>query len=127
MKPLSFGYLYRNYAARHPSLTDMFFIIHALDKPGQTQTTLDNYADHKSYLSSASIKTIVSGPLLDDDGVTMIGSFFLLEADSKEEVIRFNANDPFGRIGLWQSVSINAFNKRVDIVAMQSAFESRRE
>jgi hypothetical protein len=68
----------------------MFYIIHALDKPGQTQTRLDNYADH------------------------MIGSFFLLEADTKEEVIRFNENDPFARIGLWQSVSINAFNKRVD-------------
>ena len=92
----------------------MFYIIHALDKPGQTQTRLENYADHKSYLSSASIKTLVSGPLLDDDGETMIGSFFLLEADSKEDVIRFNANDPFARIGLWQSVSIHAFNKRVD-------------
>ena len=86
----------------------MLYVIHALDKPGRTQTRLDNYADHKSYISSASIKTLVSGPLLDDDGETMIGSFFLVEADSREDVIRFNAADPFARIGLWQSVSIHA-------------------
>ena len=65
----------------------MLYVIHALDKPGRTQTRLDNYADHKSYISSASIKTLVSGPLLDDDRETMIGSFFLVEADSKEDVI----------------------------------------
>lgn len=92
----------------------MFYIIHALDKPGQVQTRLDNYADHKSYLSSAGIKTLVSGPLLDDDGETMIGSFFLVEAERKEDVVAFNADDPFAKIGLWRSVSIHAFNKRVD-------------
>ncbi|MFM0719021.1 hypothetical protein PQQ53_17890 [Paraburkholderia strydomiana] len=54
----------------------MFYVIHALDKPGQAQTRLDNYADHKSYFSNANIKTVVSGPLLDDDDETMIGSFF---------------------------------------------------
>lgn len=44
----------------------------------------------------------------------MIGSFFLLEADNIEDVARFNVNDPFARIGFWQSVSIYAFDKRVD-------------
>jgi uncharacterized protein YciI len=97
---------YHTYANGRPSLMPphvaalfermlMFYIIHALDKPGQTQT-------------------LVSGPLLDDDGETMIGSFFLVEADSKEDVIRFNAADPFARIGSWQSISIHTFNKRVD-------------
>ncbi|MFM0037750.1 YciI family protein [Paraburkholderia strydomiana] len=92
----------------------MFYVIHALDKPGQAQIRLDNYADHKSYLSNANIKTLVSGPLLDDDDETKIGSFFLIEAERKKDVIEFNANDPFARIGLWQSVCIPAFNKRVD-------------
>ncbi|MEX3992679.1 YciI family protein [Paraburkholderia sp. EG286A] len=92
----------------------MFFIIHALDKPDHVQSRLDGYADHKAYLSSASIKTLVSGPLLADDGETMIGSFFLVEADKKADVIKFNANDPFAKIGLWQNVSIHQFNKRVD-------------
>lgn len=92
----------------------MFHIICALAKAGQVQTRLDNYANHKSYLSSANVETLVSGPLLDDDGEAIIDSFFLVEADCKEDVIEFNTNDPFAKIGLWQSVSIHAFNKHVD-------------
>ncbi len=92
----------------------MIFIIHALDKEGHVEVRLDNYSAHKAYLSSASIKTLVSGPLLADDGETMIGSFFMVEATDKAEVIAFNANDPFAKVGLWQSVSIHPFNKRVD-------------
>jgi uncharacterized protein YciI len=45
---------------------------------------------------------------------TMIGSFFMVEATDKAEVIAFNANDPFAKVGLWLSVSIHPFNKRVD-------------
>ncbi|SDD59670.1 YciI family protein [Paraburkholderia lycopersici] len=92
----------------------MFYVIHAFDKTGHAHTRLAHYADHKAYLSGASIKTLISGPLLDDDGETMIGSFFLVEADSKDDVVAFNERDPFAKIGLWQSVSIHAFNKRVD-------------
>jgi uncharacterized protein YciI len=44
----------------------------------------------------------------------MIGSFFLVEAGSKEDVIEFNRNDPFNAAQVWQQVSIHAFLKRVD-------------
>lgn len=92
----------------------MHFVLHAVDKPGAVETRLANYEAHKAYLAQAPIKTLVSGPLLADDGETMIGSFFLLEADSKDEVIAFNDADPFKHAGIWERVSIHPFNKRVD-------------
>ncbi|SPC18377.1 YciI family protein [Cupriavidus taiwanensis] len=92
----------------------MFYIIHALDKADAVALRLAHYEAHKTYLAQASIRTLISGPLVSDDGETMIGSFFLVAAESKEDVIAFNANDPFARAGLWQQVSIHAFNKRVD-------------
>ena len=49
---------------------------------------------HKAYLASAPVKTVISGPLLADDEETMIGSCFVLEADSLAEVEAFNRNDP---------------------------------
>ena len=52
--------------------------------------------------------------LLGDDEETMIGSCFVLEADSLAEVEEFNRNDPFAKVGLWKSVSIRPFSKRVD-------------
>lgn len=92
----------------------MHYVVHCLDHDGAVQTRLDNYEAHKSYLASAPVKTVISGPLLAEDGETMIGSCFVLEADSKEDVVAFNANDPFAQVGLWKQVSIHPFNKRVD-------------
>jgi len=62
----------------------MHFIIHCLDHTDALQRRLANYEAHKAYLANASILTIISGPLVSDDGKTMIGSCFLVEAESKE-------------------------------------------
>ncbi|WP_157017245.1 YciI family protein [Mesorhizobium xinjiangense] len=92
----------------------MHYVVHCLDHDGAVQKRLDNYEAHKDYLASTSMKTVISGPLLADDGETMIGSCFVVEADSKADVEAFNANDPFAKVGLWKQVSIHPFNKRVD-------------
>lgn len=92
----------------------MHYVIHCLDKPGSVQKRLDNYEAHKAYLADAPIKTLISGPLLDDDAETMIGSCFLVEAESLEEVVAFNRADPFHAVDLWGQVSIRPFSKRVD-------------
>ena len=92
----------------------MHYIIHCLDKPNSVAKRLENYEAHKAYLSSAEIKMIISGPLLADDEETMIGSCFLIEADSLQEVEAFNRADPFYKADLWAQISIRPFNKRVD-------------
>lgn len=92
----------------------MHYIVHCLDHEGAVEKRLANYDAHKSYLGSAGMKTVISGPLLADDNETMIGSLFLLEADSKEAVVAFNQADPFTKAGVWKTVSIHPFNKRVD-------------
>jgi uncharacterized protein YciI len=55
----------------------------------------------------------MSGPLMDDAGEKMNGSFFLVEAESRGEVESFNRNDPFFDLGLWSAVHIHRFYKRV--------------
>lgn len=92
----------------------MHYVIHCLDYDGAVEKRLANYEDHKAYLGSAPVKTIISGPLLADDEQTMIGSCFVIEADTLAEVEAFNDNDPFKKIGLWKSISIRPFSKRVD-------------
>jgi uncharacterized protein YciI len=90
------------------------FIIHCLDTPEAQQRRLEHYEEHKAYLTSAPIRILVSGPLVSDDGETMIGSLFLVEADSRAAVEAFNAADPFRRAGVWANINIHRFNKRVD-------------
>ena len=92
----------------------MHYVIHCLDYPGAIQRRLDHYDAHKAYLGAAVIKTVISGPLMADDETTMIGSCFVVEAAGLDEVRAFNAADPFAKAGLWQTVSIRPFLKRVD-------------
>jgi uncharacterized protein YciI len=92
----------------------MHFIVHCLDHPNAVEKRLSHYDAHKAYLGSGKTKTVISGPLLADDNETMIGSLFLFEADTKEEVVAFNQADPFNAAGVWASVHIHPFAKRVD-------------
>jgi len=92
----------------------MHYVIHCLDHDGAVEKRLSLYDAHKAYLAKAPVKTVISGPLLADDEETMIGSCFVLEAGSMAEVEEFNRNDPFAQAGLWKTVSIRPFSKRVD-------------
>jgi uncharacterized protein len=92
----------------------MRFVVHCLDKPGALPLRLANYEAHKSYLAAGSVATVVSGPLVADDGETMIGSMFIFEAATKEDVVAFNSGDPFAKAGVWETVNIHPFLMRVD-------------
>lgn len=92
----------------------MLYMIYCRDGAGQGQRRLDNHADHRAYLAEAGAGLIVAGPLLSDDGSTMIGSLFLLEAASRAEAEQFNAGDPFRIRGIWDEVVIQRFDKRTD-------------
>ncbi|MBR1192149.1 YciI family protein [Bradyrhizobium sp. AUGA SZCCT0160] len=58
------------------------------------------------------VKIVMSGPLVSDDGQTMIGSLFLIEAPSRAEVEAFNGADPFAAASIWEKVSITGFSRR---------------
>jgi uncharacterized protein len=93
----------------------MLFIIHAVDRTDALVTRLENYDAHKAFLSDTSrfgVKIVMSGPLVADDGETMIGSFFLVEAPSRTEVEVFHQSDPFRAAGIWKNVTIAGFLRR---------------
>lgn len=93
----------------------MLFAIHALDRAGALPRRLENYDAHKAFLSDTSafgVSIVMSGPLIADDGTTMIGSLFLIEAESREAVETFNAADPFRKANVWQQVNITGFLRR---------------
>jgi uncharacterized protein YciI len=93
----------------------MFFALHAFDKNGALETRLANYESHKAFLADTSrhgVSMIMSGPLVADDGKTMIGSLMILEAPDRTAVEAFNRADPFYAAGIWERVDITAFVKR---------------
>ena len=92
----------------------MRFVVHCLDKPGATPLRLEHYEDHKAHLATGAVATIISGPPLGDDSDTMIGSLFIVAAETRQDIEDFTSADPFSRAGVWASVSIHPFLMRVD-------------
>lgn len=69
---------------------------------------------HRDYLAQASVKIVMSGPLVDDDGETVVGSLYVVEAADRAEIEAFQKDDPLVAADLWELVEVRAFSKRVD-------------
>ncbi len=92
----------------------MLFVIHCIDKPGMEAVRAAAIQGHVAYLVTRPIKVVMSGPLTSDDGAGVVGSFFIVEAVDRAAVEGFQAADPLYQAGIWATVSVRAFNKRVD-------------
>jgi uncharacterized protein YciI len=90
----------------------MPFMIYCLDKPGHAHVRADNRAAHLDYLKAQWMdKIIVAGPLLSDDGAGMVGSLLLMDLKDRAEADAFVAGDPYGKAGLFASVSVRPWKK----------------
>ena len=98
----------------------MHFTVYCLDHPDMLQRRLEHYEAHKTYLQTAPVKTLLSGPLFDSDGKEMIGSFFLYESDRIDILQRFAAEDPFNKAGIWRTIEVRPFLKRVDMLSQHA-------
>lgn len=92
----------------------MLFTIFCIDKPGVAEKRKAVQNAHRDYLALSSIKLVMSGPLVDDDGETVVGSLYVVEAEDRAEVEAFQKDDPLVAADLWETIEVRAFLKRVD-------------
>lgn len=96
----------------------MRFLVHALDKPDALQRRLAAIDAHRRYLDEAparhGVTVLLSGPMTDDAGKTMIGSFFLLDAASRDAVEALFAEDPLASADVWAHRTVTAVKVRQD-------------
>lgn len=93
----------------------MHFVVYALDKTDALPQRLAVVDGHRAYLETATaIKILMSGPLIEDDGSTMKGSFFLIDAQDRAAITNFFDQDPLVKADIWATVDISAFNLRVN-------------
>ncbi len=88
----------------------MLFAIHALDAPGSLDKRLALRPDHREYLAGIRDQTAFSGPLIADDGETMVGSLMVMDFPDRAAVEAWLVNEPYNRGGLFASVAIYAYN-----------------
>lgn len=88
----------------------MLFALHCLDKPLSTALRAVTRDAHVEYVTTSGSTVRIAGPLLSNDGQTMIGSLIVIEAASFEEARLWNANDPYTKAGLFGDVRVTPFN-----------------
>ncbi|MDX1400369.1 MAG: YciI family protein [Kiloniellales bacterium] len=89
----------------------MLFAFYCLDKENHGHVRAENRNDHVSYLKSFGERVVTAGPLLSDDGESMIGSLIVLDLQSRDEAETIAANDPYAKADLFRSVEIRPWKK----------------
>lgn len=87
------------------------YIITCIDKANGLAVRLANRQAHLDFAKGWTDKMLVGGPLLSDDGEQMQGSMLILDVEDRAEVDRFIAEDPYGKAGLFESVSVRRYKK----------------
>lgn len=82
------------------------FMIRCLDKANSLDLRLQTRAAHLEWLMSVQDKIVICGPLLSDDGQSMIGSLLLMDFPDRETAEDALQHDPYAKAGLFQSVEI---------------------
>lgn len=87
----------------------MLYTFFLLDKPGSKQLRLQLRPSHKAYLSQVADRIAFAGPLLADDGTSMVGSLLSIDFASRNDAQEWLIDEPFTRAGVYASSSIHAF------------------
>jgi uncharacterized protein YciI len=84
----------------------MLFVIICHDKPGYGDVRHRTRERHFAFLQSTEGVVKVGGPLLAEDGETMIGSMLIIEAADQKAAETWASEDPYRKAGLFESVEI---------------------
>jgi len=90
----------------------MLFCLHIQDKPDRVEARKQFVDEHRAHQKDCGVDVTLSGPLLAEDGGTMIGSIFFIEAPDRAGVEKFIANDPFTRNDVWGESVLTRFLRR---------------
>ncbi len=89
----------------------MLYAIHCLDKPNSVDLRLANREAHVAHLKAHLDHLVSAGPLLAEDGQTMIGSLVIVDFADRAALDAFVENDPYAKAGLFQTVSVRPWKK----------------
>ncbi len=87
----------------------MIFVFQLIDRPDAQALRASVRPEHKAYLGAVGDRIAFAGPLVADDGATMVGSLLAIDFPDREAARQWLAQEPFTRAGLYASTSIHAF------------------
>lgn len=91
----------------------MLYVMICEDRPDSLELRMATRSAHLAFIDTVLEQVRLAGPLLSDDGERMLGSLFIIEADSLEAARALNARDPYLQAGLFGKVTIRPFRQVV--------------
>jgi uncharacterized protein YciI len=91
----------------------LFFVATCFDKPNHLRIRLDRRPKHLAYLNSLGAKLKIAGALLGPDNETPIGSMLIYDVADENEARRLVNEDPFAKVGLFDTVEVRAWRQAV--------------
>jgi uncharacterized protein YciI len=89
----------------------MLFTFYCSDRPEAVGVRAATREKHLAFLGELGPRLFAAGPLLGDDGATMIGSLLVVDCDDLAAARALAARDPYAQAGLFSSVAIRAWRK----------------
>ena len=89
----------------------MLYVITCLDKPDSAALRAETRPAHLDHIRANIRNVLLAGPVLAEDEKTPVGSMLVVEFDTRAELERFSAEDPYVKAGLFQSVTVRPFRK----------------
>lgn len=87
----------------------MLYAFHLLDRPDAAALRTRARPEHKAYLTQVADRIAFAGPLLGDDGETMVGSLLVIDFADRAAALAWLALEPFTRAGLYRDTQVHAF------------------
>ncbi len=87
----------------------MLFCIVAIDRPGRLDRRKATRPMHLEYLAKHAERVRLAGPFLSEEGAPT-GSMLIVEASDLAEAEAMVAGDPYTKVGLFESVTVRAWN-----------------
>jgi len=87
----------------------MLFAFHLIDRAGAGDLRLRVRPEHKAYLAQVAERIAFAGPLLADDGQTMVGSLLVIDFTDRAAALAWLSAEPFTRAGLYADAQVHAF------------------
>ena len=87
----------------------MLFAIHMIDRPGTAELRLSLREEHLAFVDAHRDSIFLGGPMRDDEDEFSVGSLVIMEFPDREAARAMLADEPYYRAGLFESVTIRAF------------------
>ncbi len=94
-------------------LSQTCFLVTCTDGPDSAGPRLEHLAGHLEHVEKYWTRYITAGPVRDPGGEALVGSIFLVLADSLEDAQDLMNGDPYLTCGMYESVKYQVFSNSI--------------